>query len=440
MKSSPSGSPIKKKVKVERLPTVFEQKPVNDQPELTPEFTTDAREFREDYAYANDDVSDDDNDVAELDASFTSEFNLSGPKKDAPSFPDDPILLKSVLNMGADITPQIQFTARNSADDLQSYYREREHLVVSECADFSRSKIIFVGTDHNSYAFYELVKGMQARGKNIIAVFHEEINSDQITIDPRQHVIDRHFVANSQEMDRLQFAHNISHHIDTEFIAQHMANEAANYMDEKTIDFHKSYFSDYLKYLGANNIRLGGIDQTKYRDKPTSGYNYHRHSQMNYHAAKIIKSFVEKNQALLSVENNVILVSMGNAHGVNFYETIDIPDTQKIGIRSIPDLVQLELLESTILTSGLQLCPISSISTIVNKHTYNQYQAAIQISGSSLIPYDRQTRVTRSDSDDGLLYSSKYLLLGKNDRELCDSIGSILDRSLPAIKGSSQGH
>ena len=318
------------------------------------------------------------------------------------------------------------------------YYQKYKQTNSVVDADFNTSKVIFCGSNHKGLAFYELVKSLIIKGKNIRAVFMEEINSDIQALDSSQNIIDRHFVANHSECEVLKYALPLEE-LDKDAIVNHLVRESKDYLEsyfnakdydgnpivnlegKSKSDYLRTYYSYFLDLLSNHNIPLGGIDQTQYRARQGSGYDFNRHATMNYHAGFIIKSYIERlnrEQAHLQ-ENDVILVSLGNAHTINGFEEIKKSDFEKVAIPSVPSIVKLE--------SGM--IPISTISfvadsEIVEKDGYNNTSTIIHKNQYS--SYETETLLAPRPPS-GSRYTSDYLAIASTDHELDRRISEFAD-------------
>jgi hypothetical protein len=329
------------------------------------------------------------------------------------AFSDDPVsYLKRIFKGGS---PVCTTTSRLAAEGLESFYKQALHVPVPMQASLGSSKIIFVGTNHNTLAFYELVRRIQLSGKKIRAVFMEELNADEIVEkDSPQMIRDRHFVANSGEREELDFAHNLDALLKSD-MAEHMQRESRPYLKEeaKTAE----YFMSFLESLNAKATKIGAIDHSRYRSMPMGRYNYHRHSQMNYFAAQVISSYVRKSQSFLADgDDSIILVSIGNAHNINNFKSITTQDGGKIGIRSVHDLTQILLPD----------VPMTSVSMLVNEVATRQFDSRRAAAASSAVKsYDGSVRVKCSEEEEGVLFSSQYLMAKATNRDLMGAMAEL---------------
>lgn len=328
------------------------------------------------------------------------------------------------------------FVARKSAPHLDEYFNKYRHLASVADADFNRSQVIFCGGNHRGLAFYELVKDLIKKGKKIRAVFMEEINSDAQAKDYNQNIIDRHFVVN-KEKESLKYAFS-GDELDTDVVIEHLVKESAPYLDKYLgligVDgrdheaYLDSYYRDFLNLLGVNNIHIGGIDHSKYREKPSGGYDCNRHAYMNFHAAMILKSYFERLNFLRVplAHDEVVLVSIGNAHGIDRFNQIEMSDGHHIAIPSVQTIFKAECANQSL------SLPTSSISfvadpDVVEKDGYDTKATIIHLNKYS----NYELYSERSDkSPSNAKYKSKYLAVAKTnhelDRNICEFAGLIV--------------
>ena len=334
--------------------------------------------------------------------------------------------------------------SRKPARHLDEYFNLYRQVISNADADFNKSQVIFCGNNHRGLAFYELVKDLNKKGKKIRAVFMEEINSDAQAKEGSQNIIDRHFVENAKEKKQLKFALSIDE-LHRDVVIDHLVKESSNYLDgylghlgvgdRDQQEYLRNYYTDFLNELKSNNIAIGGVDHSLYRAQGGCGYDCNRHAYMNFHAAMIVKSYIERLnlERMPLAADEVVLVSIGNAHGINRYNEIEMSDGNHIAIPSVQTIFKTEC------ENSCMLVPASSISfvddsDIVEKDGYDT--ATTIIHKNKYSNYSLYSE--RSDkSPSNAKYTSQYLAIDKTNHELDRRIGEFADLIVGQCKARS---
>jgi hypothetical protein len=353
-------------------------------------------------------------------ASSDNGFEL-GRVGEMAALPDTPI--PTVTTEYIHGSPIKRKCSRNAAEDLPGYYNRISKFTAPEQSDFDKSKIIFVGSNHRNTAFYSLVSSLLKGGKKIRAIFMEELNADEITYSHEQAILDRHFVANPNELEDLELAHSCDSLLQDDMV-DHIIKESAQYLDKLAPT--KKFLKDFFTELSTNNVKLGGVDHSRYRAMPTYGYNYHRQSQMNYFATNVIASYIKKDPLFIT-DDSIILVSIGNSHNINGYKDIPLADGSMVKISGILKALSMEFAPS-------ELLPMTSVSLITNVNTADTY-------GSVILDKKIIQKGTIEDKDMDELLSSRYTAISRNNSEACSQAVTLAGRinlaSSAGIAGSS---
>ncbi|MBL6785856.1 MAG: hypothetical protein ISQ32_06100 [Rickettsiales bacterium] len=323
---------------------------------------------------------------------------------------EDPI--PKYFNDDSKATPIKTKIDRNKDISLDIFYEKFNDTAFSESSNINNSNIIFCGSDHNSLAFYDLVTQIHARGKNIKAVFFEEINSDQQSCNAAQNIIDRHFVANIEELEILQYALDNSQ-LNLDKIKLSMISEAINYFDNDIALNQEitTKINNFFDFTNLNGIKIGGIDHSDYRRRPVDGYDYKRHAYMNYHAANIIFNFIAKNPVL--GVNDVILVSLGNSHEIDNFEKIP---NNNIGIPSVSSILKSKMDESGYFYG------VTSVSFVISSEIAKMHDkegTSNSIFFSNKIPL--------YEGKEGNHYISKYIAVADSRAKLEGNVSNVVD-------------
>lgn len=244
--------------------------------------------------------------------------------------------------------------ARDPSTPLVEYLKRVEQQEVPSSSRLDEAQVIFVGTNHDSFAFLSLVEQLVDLGVNIDAVFMEEINADDRNVMPGgQAILDRHFVANDERAE-LGYAHPVDS-LKKEGLIRHFTKEAAPYLGKQEGELAPR-FEAFLEKIKGKNIKLGGIDYSKNRyDMGLIGYGSDRFSKMNRFAADVVRCYIDNRQAKPAEENEqksqekenkkagLILVSAGNAHLQDGFEAHKRVEHDDINIRGIQDLFKISM-------------------------------------------------------------------------------------------------
>lgn len=244
--------------------------------------------------------------------------------------------------------------ARDPSTPLVEYLTRVAQQKVSSSSRLDEAQVIFVGTNHDSFAFLSLVEQLVDLGVNIDAVFMEEINADDRNVMPGgQAILDRHFVANDDRAE-LGYAHPVDS-LNKDGLIRHFTKEAAPYLGKKEGELAPR-FEAFLEKIKGKNIKLGGIDYSKNRENMgLIGYGSDRFSKMNRFAADVVRCYIENHQAKPAEENEqksqekenqkagLILVSAGNAHLKDGFKNHERAKHDDINIRGIQDLFKISM-------------------------------------------------------------------------------------------------
>ena len=161
------------------------------------------------------------------------------------------------------------------------------------------------------------------------------------------------------------------------------------------------------------------------------GYDSNRQGQMNYHAAMIIKSYIERlnRQQVPLQENEVILVSLGNAHTINGFAGYKDSDERSVAIPSVPTIFKFE-------SSNIPTATISFVADadIVKKDGYDTARTIIQRNLYS--SYDISTSSAQKPPSNSR-YTSKYLAIANTDHELDRRVSEFADLIVAPVRSQA---